>query len=46
MFTAKLNMTKKLAHGLGDPSDGLHDPRLERINLNAAICVQGFEYTQ
>ena len=22
----KSNMTKNLAHGLGDPSDGLHDP--------------------
>ena len=26
---------KKLAHGLSDPSDGLHDPQLERINWNA-----------
>ena len=27
---------KKLARGLGDPSDGLHDLRLERINWNSA----------
>ena len=26
---------KKLARGLGDPSDGLHDPPLEIINWNA-----------
>ena len=44
--TYKLNKTKKLAHGLGDPSDGLHDPPLERTDLNATICVQGFEYAQ
>ena len=29
-------MKKKLfIRGLGDPSDGLHDPPLERINWNA-----------
>ena len=28
---------KKIAHGLDDPSDGLHDPPLERINCNAAF---------
>ena len=27
-----INITKKLAHGLGDPSEGLHDPPLEIIN--------------
>ena len=26
---------KKLPHGLDDPSDGLQDPTLERINWNA-----------
>ena len=31
----KLNMAKKLVCGLGDPSDGLHDPPLEIINWNA-----------
>ena len=31
----KLNtMKKKLAHGVSDPSNGLHDPLLERINWN------------
>ena len=35
-ISVKLNITKKLTHGLGDPSDGLHDPPLERINWNAA----------
>ena len=29
-----LNITKKWARGLGDPSDGLHDSPLEGINWN------------
>ena len=34
----KSNITKKkLARGLGDPSDGLHDPPLERINGNVIV---------
>ena len=33
-ISVKLNIAKKLAHGLGDPSDGLHDPLLKRINWN------------
>ena len=35
MLISENNMMKKLAPGLGDPSDGLHDPPLERINWNA-----------
>ena len=40
-ISVRLNIAKKLAHGLGDPSDGLHDqtpppPSLEGINWNAA----------
>ena len=33
-ISVKLNITKKLAHGLGDLLDGLHDFPLERINWN------------
>ena len=33
--SVKLNKTKKLAQGQGDPSDDLHHPTLERINWNA-----------
>ena len=32
MLISENNMMKKLAPGLGDPSDGLHDPLHERIN--------------
>ena len=36
-WNVKTNITKKkLAHDLGDPSDGLHDPPLETINWNIA----------
>ena len=37
ILVLKLNLTKKLACGLGEPSDGLHDPPLERINWNATM---------
>ena len=35
-ISVKCNIMKKLACGLGDPLDGLHDLPLERINWNAA----------
>ena len=38
-ISVKFNITKKLARGLGGPSDGLHDPALERINWNVAAIV-------
>ena len=45
-ISVKLNITKKLAHGLGDPSDGLHDPPLERINWNAVTSWQRTSLTR
>ena len=41
----KLNMTKNLANGLGDPSDGLHDPPTALVKEDKIIQITIYYYT-
>ena len=38
-------MTKNLAHGLGDPSDGLHDPPTALVKEDKIIQITIYYYT-
>ena len=40
----KLNITKNLAHGLGDPSDGLHDPPPALVKEDKIIQITMYYY--
>ena len=48
-FKCYINITKKIAHGLGDPLDGLHDPPLKQLTETLKenhLLYQGLGYIE